>query len=263
MKPALPQRVWFRPVVAVGLVAATAGAVRVAPVNLTSDPDLGPWWIGLGVGTSVAAAFAVARMFGLHRQGERRVDAGQLIATLSEMADEVRAQGVLSVVASPMVRRSSLLRTGLHLLLRDPDQALVRSVLGAHAEAEARRIGVWRGLQLWAARMLVVLGAVGGLLAITLMVLNLDSPSLVSSRLGVVIGLGAMLLAIGLAVTGPAISALSAAAAAQAFEAKVCEEAVLAIRDRADSMQMRARLERLMPSAAVPAGSEADRRRAA
>lgn len=255
---------WFRPVLAAGLVVGAAAAIRVAPWTLTSAPDLSPWWVGAGVLGSVAGAFGVAKVLGLHRLRQRPgLDIEALVNVLADMADQAKSQGVLAVAGSPQARHSSLLRAGLHLLLRDPDQELVRSVLGAQAEAEARRAGSRRGIQILGARLLAALGVLGGIAAAIIMTLNVETAAVLSWPLAVVIGLGAVLLALGLTVTGPAVSSLRAAAATQAFEAKVYEEAVLAIRDQSNAAQTRARLERLMPSAAAQTTSGAERRRAA
>lgn len=211
----------------------------------------------------MGTAFGVARLLGLHRHRPAHLDVENTIATLAGIADQAKSHGVLAVVGTPPVRRNALLRTGLHLVLRDPDQALVRSVLGEQAESEARKAAATRGIQTLAARVLAVLGVVGGLAAVAIMTLHAQAPGAVPAAVAAIIGLGAVCLALALTVTGPAVSALRAAAAVQAFEARVHEEAVLAIRDHADAAQTRIRLERLTPSAAPQAAAERQRRRAA
>jgi flagellar motor component MotA len=215
-----------------------------------------PWLVAV---TSIAAsggAIAMSAWFRLADIGDEVLRAGRPLTAaadeLARIAERARREGVLVAAADPNVKVHPVLEAGFLLLLRDPDEGLLRASLEIEGEVIDRdRMGV-RSAAAWMCRVGLALLPVAAATVAGVMA------SHVSTSVAIPTAVGGIALAIVLgfflwhAVSGGLAQALERRNAEQTLMTEAMIQTMLAIRLGEDYRTVRARLARLLPDACEP-----------
>lgn len=129
----------FRAAGVISLVGGMPAALLASgPFDLVAPADVHPATVGLLASVAVVGALALARVLRLPRIASHCLPvtdhAPAVIAELAELAELARSGGLLPTVADDRLHRFPVLRSGLYLLIRDADEALLRSALEAEMD---------------------------------------------------------------------------------------------------------------------------------
>lgn len=236
---------------AIVLPGLAAGAGLLAP---TAPVDSHPLVVMALAAAVVGVTLVLARGLGLGRvvAAWHAPDSGVDLAVgeLTDLSGLARMEGLLPVVGDPRARAYPLLRSGLHMLIRDADERLIRSGL----ETEMDRMNAGDSSRM---RTRVLLcGILSGVLvcAAAGAAFVLAGAAGAPHRLGLPTGAAALVAILGgflaIVLAGPMIRGIQQRTIRAAFVRLAELEAVEAIRLRETVEQAAARLGRLDPDAA-------------
>ncbi len=258
-------------IVIIGVLIAAAAAPALAATlgrPLTVPADTPAWIIVVVAGAAALLAIVLARALSLPDAARRllapRRPLEQVFADLADIAQIARDDGLLPAATDPRAAAHPMLVSGLHLLIRDPDERLVRSAIEAEEDRTTHQAGDTRALAAAACRWGSLAALLAGGSAAVLMTLRLSSPWSVASPAAVqLLGLVAGSI-VWLCIGGRLAEALLRRNAESEVLAHAAKVAVLAVHARFDRDQTLARLSRLLPTdpAEVARGTSAARKAA-
>lgn len=248
--------------VAAPLLAAALGR----PLSLPADT---PLWMVLGAaGAASLLAIAAARMLDLPALARRcvapRSSLSESLADLADIAQIAKDDGLLPAAADPRAASHPLLVTGLYLLIRDPDERLVRSAMDAEEDRKLHHASEVRAGLARLCRWGVLTAMLAGGLVAILMALRADAPGMLTPP----VATGLLTLVFGslvwLCIGGRLADVLLQRNAQCELRTHAAKVAVLAVFERLGREATLSRLSRLLPAEHLGAASaERDARRAA
>lgn len=242
------------------LLAAAVGRPLTLPVQTPA------WMVVTLAGAFVLLTIALAKLLDLPALARRlaapRRPLEAVFADLADLAQLARDGGLLPAAADPRAAAHPMLISGLHLLIRDPDERLVRSAIEAEEDRLTHQSGDARALTAAACRAGLPAALIAGAGAALLLASRLEAPwtiaaSSAAGAFGLILG-----SVVWLCVGGRVADALLRRNAEGEVLAHAAKVVVLAVHGRLDRDATLARLARLLPEAAE-GGTAADRSRKA
>lgn len=237
---------------AMGTLVTCAGLQAAGIVDLTASPQTHPAVV-LGLGAAaVVGALALAWRLDLPGLGARILGRArppaEVVEELADLAGVARSNGLLPAATDERARSNGLFRSGLHLLVRDADERLIRSSLAAEMDRQNAATGVRCGLVVSVCRVLAAVLVVVAATAVVVMAASAGAPGTIGTRVGAGV-LAAVLgcftwLSLWRSIAGRA----QLRAASEAFARLATMEAVTSIRLGEDRVDTAARLAGLMPA---------------
>lgn len=259
------------PTLIIGLLIATAALVAASALRYG--------WVHVGAsaatpallvvgGAIFAACLAVvtARVMQLSQRASslfsQPPSALDTMEAMLLLADRVRAEGVLTAAADESAKAHKLSLSGLHLLCDDADRKLVRSALETQAEIEAQQSGSRRAAFITILRIIMLMGVVGLLTALTIAAWRAGSPWQLGQYSWILIA-GTTLFASSITIAPRIISNIRRCTANEELDSAIVLEAISSIQSGDDRETTITRLRSILPSSHSSEKSAIRSRRAA
>jgi len=238
---------------AIALTLGTATLIYSASGRtLTLAADTPALWVFAAALAAVALALGIAqalRLVDLLRAGIAAPRDPAIVADeLIDLVELSRREGLLAAAVDPRAASHPSLRCGIHLLMRDADDKLIRSTLDADTEISLRRVCNSRASVARACRVSATLLTMTAAAAAVFMAGRGFGPSTLTFLPAALLLASVSGFILWHCISEPLVSLLYRRNVADTFAASAAIEAALAMHAGDSTAQARARMARLLPT---------------